>query len=609
MAETSFVSYLKINAENYRSLIDELLSDVAGMEPIPAPPETIAARAVYIETAIAKGTPLKDLPLQMNGRDAEALMSAAQELPDKQGKGNAGIIELTAGDRKAFALAAEERSPRINAMLSALFPDGKTDMVIPFFGVGMSATGKIDAFIERHNARARRLVGAELGGADISAEMASMLQPERQICRQMIRRDPRDPSNLQTCKPQIEGAEARWTPKETDWTDRTRVGKYLQDLYEWELYEVFQYETNETKKKEDNGSRERHSEALYKTLREIANREKIETDALYDAGDLEIVATCDPQKVGEESTGQRWISCMAKDGCNYVFVTEDIACGTIAAYVVFKGDAEARWPPMRVLIKPFANKDGEIALVPANRVYGSSVGSSRTSDALFQTLNSYVSLYNAGKSGNFVMDGRLYADAQATVVNLQNEWSEDGLVRALTGYQDGSVKEWLTEIATNNLHIARNEKGAHNEDPVKTIKGLKSSIRRLYDGKDSKVGLMRMFFRTMLKTSIGAKPKPLDIAAACRSSELWKRHHAFKALSDGDYEGWKTHSAGMDTRTRQLMTLAALMTSEAKGERFLPQLRAYTELWADDFQGETFAECIDALASSLRFKADAQYLS
>ncbi|MDD3371225.1 MAG: hypothetical protein PHE27_05300, partial [Alphaproteobacteria bacterium] len=66
---------------------------------------------------------------------------------------------------------------------------------------------------------------------------------------------------------------------------------------------------------------------------------------------------------------------------------------------------------------------------------------------------------------------------------------------------------------------------------------------------------------------------------------------------------------GMDTRTRQLMTLAALMTSEAKGEKFLPQLRAYTELWADDFQGETFAECIDALASSLRFKADAQYLS
>jgi hypothetical protein len=84
--------------------------------------------------------------------------------------------------------------------------------------------------------------------------------------------------------------------------------------------------------------------------------------------DLRVVISRDALDIARMSTGRRWTSCMTKGDVNYHYVPHEIEAGTLVAYLVHKDDKQIEYPLMRVLLKPFRNKQGETILVP-NRVY------------------------------------------------------------------------------------------------------------------------------------------------------------------------------------------------------------------------------------------------
>ncbi|MDD3371075.1 MAG: hypothetical protein PHE27_04520 [Alphaproteobacteria bacterium] len=590
MTENPFATYIEINREAYGALIDELLAEAAQSDRRAASAPLVAARIFFIETGLAKGVPVEDLVRAMAGLDGPALEKEAERLPDKKGEGWRTVTQFTPEDRQSFAEMANQRPE--HARWDALFGD-ENDLVLDFFGGGRSFADKIQEFIDAHNERAQRLVERELGGEDISEELKGMPQPQRQIARQMIRRDPGDLSNLQTCKPQIADGKAVWGGD--DWTYRTRFGKYLQDIYAWELYEVFTHEANESKKKEQAVN---DVSGHYETLREVANRKPLPADALLENGLLQIVVSRDAQKIAEASTGQRWVSCMARDGCNWRFVPLDIRAGSIAAYVVFKGDVAARYPLMRVLLKPYPVKDSEednsVVLVPGRVYGGSGVENSQTCDAFLQTLHGFVSLQNAGKSGEFKMDERLYEDGQVTTIYLQDSWTREAIGNALLDFQEGTAVEWMAELELAKLLHAQTSNPETREGQAKRIETYKSLIRRSFDAEDKNVGLPRIFYREMLKSFIGARPEPIAILdAVSEHSELRARSAGFRALSKGDVAAWNSVSPALSEEFRLKMVQACLLTVDfKKPDAALGALKIYAGETMPGLQDESFAGCL-----------------
>ena len=240
------------------------------------------------------------------------------------------------------------------------------------------------------------------------------------------------------------------------------------------------------------------------------------------------------------STGQRWRSCMARDGINYKYVVEDIKAGSLVAYVVLKDDVKALYPLMRVLIKPFRNDKGETILVPANIYGGFGAGNSRTRDAVQQTLLNFVAAQNANKSGEFHMDSHLYADGQAQVARLQGAWTKEGTQEALRKYQEGSIQEWIVEIKTNTELLKYGKRDEHGAEPADNIEKLKSKIRNVLNAKDEDIGLPRMFFREMLRSSVGSTPSPQEILHAVKEDPyLNNKSDAFTALVQINESKWK----------------------------------------------------------------------
>ncbi|MDD3371285.1 MAG: hypothetical protein PHE27_05605, partial [Alphaproteobacteria bacterium] len=407
-------------------------------------------------------------------------------------------------------------------------------------------------------------------------------QPRRQIARQLIRRDPKDLSNLQTYKPRIEGGSAYWEPQEKDWTYRTRLGKYLQDIYAWDLYEIFSYESNEAGRGESTVDIQ---DAFRTSMRDIANRKSLAADALLDAGLLEIVVSRDPQKIAEASTGQRWRSCMARDGCNWSYILADIRAGSLIAYVVYKGDAQARYPLMRVLIKPYHQEtrsgSRETILVPAKVYGGDGMSSARTCEAFMQTLNGFVSLQNIGKSGKFVMNNRLYADGQVSTVYLQDLWSVGSLHKALADFQEHSIKEWMAEIRRYRHDLVW---GIDGKQAAGHIEDYRKLIRRVFDAKNNVVGLPRMFYREIYRSSIGVRPRPEQIVDAVASEGiLTERSGAFRALLAGRIDEWDKKTASWTPEFRAFMLHAFCMTVDFKSpEQARRVVWAYAREWMPD---------------------------
>lgn len=565
MPNTPLESYFRINEENYGELKKELLAEIEALSSHPLSDELTAARENYILTSIAKGATVAKLPSRVADLTASQLARATRHIPDKQSLGWNDLTSLDAEDRRDFAEAAQKRP--MNMPYELLFKEGQDDLVLPLFGGANSFDDLVDAFIKRHNVRAIENF-EEAHRQDVLARQRDPGARPRaginDIAQQRIRRNPDDLSRLQVCAPDKDGA----------WMPGPRFGAYLRKQREWRLFETVHRES-EVRNKRQFPQEEESSTGRYAALKAFAERSVQNIDGVFRAGALRVVVSRDPQKIGEMSTGQDWLSCMSRDGSYFNYVSKDIETGSLVAYVVHQDDVEARYPLMRALLKPFLNADADMVLVPA-KIYGVIANSTQTSDALLVTLNNFVAELNAEKTGAFKMDPRLYADGQALTVMLGAEWSPEQISSAIRKFQDGSLQEGLVELATNEDLLAKGMRAQHNADPAVNIRKLRKSIGRLFDLHDTELDLPWTFFREMMRTSIGAIPQPGDILEAVEKEEiLLERQAAFNALASGDLALWEQNSKNWKTSDRLEIAYASAVTNEKGANKVQYAVRAY----------------------------------
>ncbi len=611
-------AYLQIDRRRYEALIERLVGEVREAHTGFLGVNVNALRS-YFAVAITKGADLSGVKFdELGGMSASELARAAEALPDK----------LTKQSRQSFAEAAEQRPAQVR--WNRLFPDGVNDIVLPLAGDAKSVDDRIAVYIEDHNAKAKA-----------KFEEARAKDPRnagKTIDQREIRRDPAETAKLQTVnpnKPTNPDGSKRWEPGQ-------RLGAFLEARQEWALLDDFKLE-NSRKNAGAATVEERDAQA-----RELMNRKtEIRSDELNPQS-LRVVISRDPQKVGEMSSGQHWESCMSecssegKPGMNFHYVPKDIEAGSLVAYLVSADDPEARYPIMRQLLKPYYNQaTGETVLIPA-KIYGSFAGgNSRTRQALHDTLSVFVrERINDGKSGEFMMDSRLYGDGQAGIVNLQAVWDEESIKRGLIKYHDSSLQEYLTEIRSREeqveryqTEIARQQRIIQEEDAsveakkeahearketrggwqteldielekisataregrvqrrLKTlqeeqaslakvqdeIKHLHSKIKNLADPE----ALAKGFHRETRKTSPDSVPEPAAVLAVARQDTLVQRHKAiFEVVTNNNSKPLAGYLATepLGDRIKLSYTIAKSIPNNAHG----PNVAA--EMWAGFIQ-------------------------
>ncbi len=292
-------AYIQLNQDNYRSLVDDLVHETEQYNPNRDPTLT-EARRTYFTTAIAKGSVLSELFLErVASFSADDLIMDAESLRDKQSSGWRGITSLAEADRKNFAEAGNKRLPEMK--WDNLFPAEIDDFVLPFSENAQSFDDKIQNFISAYNDRSKNnfLQAQERDATTLQSDPAARATAGRSIDQQLIRRNPDDPSKLQTYKPDNESWQTPdWTPKEENWKQGPKFGKFLQDQYEWSLFDVVQRETESKNKRRGHTDQAEGQEIA---LKDLANRATQNADHLYDKGSLSVVISRDPQKIGEMS--------------------------------------------------------------------------------------------------------------------------------------------------------------------------------------------------------------------------------------------------------------------------------------------------------------------
>lgn len=132
-------------------------------------------------------------------------------------------------------------------------------------------------------------------------------------------------------------------------------------------------------------------------------------------GALQVVISCHPYDVIGMSTGRDWdkTSCMRladgvhrhDPGSNAHYVRNDVAEGTLVAYVVSVDDSNIQRPKARCLLKPFYNEEGEVLYRRESRVYGNPVpGFDLILSRFLRRINAHI------PDGIFKMSGSLYDD-------------------------------------------------------------------------------------------------------------------------------------------------------------------------------------------------------
>jgi hypothetical protein len=585
MVSRALHSYFRINTENYAKLVDRLLSETNRLSPT-SDDRLRAARKGYFEAAIAKGADITDLVAEIQSiHDAKVVEKAAQNLPDKESLGWKGSqVSLSERDRAGFSAAAKKRSPEMR--WDNLFPKGQDDLILPLSETAQSFDDLIERFLNQHNVRAVELLKQARDYDAMALARDPLARPTagRDIAQRLIKLapvnvlKPKEPLKLQSLNPNKEGEV---------WESGPKFAKYLQDSFEWGLYDIFQMGRVGADKQKLSSFTTRRQKNDVK-LEDLTDRSVLPIDTYLDAGDFKVIISRDPQKIGEMSTGQRWLSCMASDGINYHFVPRDISAGTLVAYVVHKDDTEARYPLMRQLIKPFRNSTGEVILVPAKIYGGGGLDNSRTRDALTLTLNEFVKKQNIGKSGEFKMDSHLYADGQSVAAMLQSQWSDSHILDAVLSYRSGSITEWMTELS-NILKSVPEWRSPSSDETAKT-ETFRKKIFRAYCARDTEVGLPRMFFRATSKSSIGVVPPPRDIQnVVVNNNLLLASEDAFKALVSENHVLWSEYSRKLPLDVRAQMSLAALVSAE----RGSSQEQFAADRWGEEAKLLSVASVID----------------
>lgn len=230
--------------------------------------------------------------------------------------------KVTPDLRRRARDAATERPP---GLWDEVFAGGD-DLVLPFPGSDLA--GRLERFLEERDGTAD--LRARLGGGNRVDGRRARVDPAR---------------------PGMTLLEDRRTGA---WQPGPRIGRLLEQENAWDLLDLVQ--SVGAKSLAGGGSEGLGAEVLL-------SRGPAARDGLAKEG-LRIVVSRDPQKLVEMSTGQRWTSCMEfgkEEAERYVW--EDIAQGTLVAYLVDAADVTARYPLMRCLVKPYFDEEGRRILV------------------------------------------------------------------------------------------------------------------------------------------------------------------------------------------------------------------------------------------------------
>ncbi len=508
------------NLKPYERVIEDLL-DLQGLR---SSDEWLTeARRMYLETAIERGFPLSPFPDIVSNLSRPDLENLRRKIPDKQAKGWHGVTSFSVEDRKAFSEWAQVRK---DGIWNNLLPQPETtDTMIFFSGQDADTTETLlEEYIEAYNAKAKEAYEQSLLEDEnrLKDDSSAFPQAGRTIDQRKIRLDPDNSKLTQS-----------FDPKKEKWVSGPKVGKFLQDTYQWKLFDILQ-QSDEALSNAPNSNRKELPSFV-----ELMNRNNIDCDPLLEAEQLRILISSDPQKIAEMSTGQRWSSCMSRDGMNYSYVEHDIRQGSLVAYVVHKNDVEGRYPLMRQLIKPYKSNNGDLIFVPAKVYGGEGSNSAKTIASLRQSLVGFVGEHNSQAAfDNYSMVSTLYADGQATFVNLRENWQDDQINIALEDFQDGAIEEWMTELVFNSDRKI----GRYGEDASATAKKYLRKLENVLQNDDPLIGLPRIFYREQIRSTVGVNANPEDIErVAEENSKLRVRREIFQALKSGDLDEFSSN--------------------------------------------------------------------
>jgi hypothetical protein len=242
------------------------------------------ARRAYLYGAIMKSVDLSVCPKGLHDMTANELVTATADLPDK----------FSSTDRELVNKASHQRDL---TLWHGLMPDEEIqDIMIDFFGRdAQSASEKIQSFINKHNEKAKKTYQSALQQDENDQLINPGVYPKagKTIDQRQIRLDPDKPNQLQT-----------FDPSKNKWMLGPRLNKFLQESYEWRLFDIVQVGTD-LKQMANRSFADSNV-----PFADFLNQQSYDVDRLFDAGKLKVLISSDPQKVNEMSTGQRWYSCM-----------------------------------------------------------------------------------------------------------------------------------------------------------------------------------------------------------------------------------------------------------------------------------------------------------
>ena len=297
MSDSSVTRYLELDETAYENTIRLLIRRVHDAAKGKEPAASDEALHQFFTVALTKGANFLKIGFEdLAVKDAKDLALAASSLPDKD--------SITAENRQDFAKAAKRRTE--SAQWNDIFPDGQNDIILPLKGDAKTINQQVNDLLQAHNKEAEiaykeakrqqdmltsgdeQQIAAYIEAHNRKAEALNRSAPDGQasggIFRQEIRRNenpkdpaiveirnsdtnvwrasrqlqhiagkaieqtrlrihPDDPNKLQSALPyDPDRPEDPTIPREADWKDAIRLGKFLEERMEWSLLDDFDLE-------------------------------------------------------------------------------------------------------------------------------------------------------------------------------------------------------------------------------------------------------------------------------------------------------------------------------------------------------------------------------
>uniref|UniRef100_A0AB39CDH7 Portal protein n=1 Tax=Pseudomonas phage HRDY3 TaxID=3236930 RepID=A0AB39CDH7_9VIRU len=214
-------------------------------------------------------------------------------------------------------------------------------------------------------------------------------------------------------------------------------------------------------------------------------------------GSLQVVISCHPYDIIGMSTGRDWdlTSCMRladgehrlNPGINQHYVKNDVAEGTLVAYVVSSDDKNIQKPKARCLLKPFINGKGDVLYRRETRVYGNPVpGFDLVLARFLRQINMHIpsdefrmaeTLYDDGMGGRFTHEQSTDDNLSAHDALMDTELAIDYIRQRVVALKNAEGPEEKQHIAQQIFHYIDSNEAEKLHDTqideiVEALKGV-----------------------------------------------------------------------------------------------------------------------------------------